>query len=1408
MQNKTDRWQMNRIGFVNFWLYDEQDFLFADGKLLLRGANGSGKSITTQSFIPFILDGNRSPERLDPFGSRDRKMDYYLIGVQDKDEATGYLFLEFKKEESEMYRTVGIGLRAQKGKNMNFWGFCLKDGRRVGYDFFLYREVGSKKIPLTKAELKKELAEDCFTESSGEYMEMVNRYLFGFQRLEQYDQFIRLLIKVRAPKLSKEFTPSKVYDILNSSLQTLSNEDLRAMVDAMEKMDEIQSRLESYREGYRDAGIIKVEYDRYNQYMLGQKAAVYQQLQEKMRHSAGQLKLLESEIHHLTEELEKGDCELAGYKEERETLEHEKTALQDGDLVRAVERGKQIQEEIDQGETEQTREEAALGSVTDKREEAYRQLKNDETNISQNMEAFEKQIGELEETQEILRLDSHGQYIKEMRSLPGKSFYQSVQEHILYTKKQIHGGLQALKQQEKAESEYSHAEEEWQTACVQTDHGLAQVNQCRQQEDEERDRLIEGYYRCQANNKELRLNGGILNQITEIVTRYQGMGEDKELRDLLIKRLTEVKTPLEELRLSLRHKRSQCQGEWEAAQSHLQELIQMKDPTPDRSEKTKEARVALEASGIPVHSFYEAVDFAPAVSAEARILLEEQLKDAGVLDALVVPSPWMGKAIKTLGLHSDRILRHGVENRDSASQNGNDASQNGSGAFRFDKLVPSGLSPEFDEAVTNILRGFSMGRGERSSLGEFVMEKGSEKRDSHEFVMGASGAKHLFDGNAMEKEGSGYALTLNSDGTYYHGLLQGHSVAEEQIGYIGAAARQQKRQEMIARQELTVAQWKQQIKDINEKLEVLAEQINLLQKEWEALPKTVDLIQAMDLLRDTENEYIQLRDISDRLEKNKRDLHELLQQKRQEVLILCKGLPYLRKVSEYEEAEEAADQYERLAAALERQESEIVHAKALESRMKDEIDRLEEQADQCFQRVDQVKRRLRVKRQELSAVEEILNKPENKERAQRLTQLENRLKELQRQIEDQGAENSAMGERLTSRRETLVLKKEQQQEGAAAEQTARSCYEEEWKLGFVFPTDVKSSEERLAEAASCLRENDRERGTDEMFNSLNRNYMQHSSHLTAYQPKIDECFEHIPGFVNKRYNIRFTWNGQQLSLYEFHKFLKNTIEETELLIQEEDRKLFEDILADTLVHKLNYRIMESRKWIKDMSSLMQHMDTSMGLSFSLDWRGRTGNGGNELDTAELEKLFGRDRALLTPEDKEKVSRHFRTHIQTAKRALEEDKQAVNYADLVRDALDYRQWFEFRMFFKKREKDKKELTNAAFNQFSGGEKAMAMYVPLFAAVSAQYQMADPGSPYIVALDEAFAGVDDKNISSMFELVETLHFGYIMNSQALWGCYETVKSLSICELLPSPEGDMITALPYYWNGKNRSLFEAAL
>ena len=104
------KWQLNRIGLVNFWYYDDESFDFVDGKMLLTGNNGAGKSLTMQSFIPFLLDGNMKPERLDTFRTKNKQMRNYLLEEDsDKEERTGYLYMELKRKDMEEYKTLGIG---------------------------------------------------------------------------------------------------------------------------------------------------------------------------------------------------------------------------------------------------------------------------------------------------------------------------------------------------------------------------------------------------------------------------------------------------------------------------------------------------------------------------------------------------------------------------------------------------------------------------------------------------------------------------------------------------------------------------------------------------------------------------------------------------------------------------------------------------------------------------------------------------------------------------------------------------------------------------------------------------------------------------------------------------------------------------------------------------------------------------------------------------------------------------------------------------------------------------------------------------------------------------------------------------------------------------------------------------
>lgn len=179
-----------------------------------------------------------SPERLDPFGTKDRKMISYLLEENDeREERTGYLYLEFKRQQSDVYLTLGMGIRARKGKPLDKWYFSLTDGRRVGKDFFLYKDTGEK-VTLSRRELENRVADGgrVFDRQS-EYMEYVNRQVFGFETVEEYKEMLDLLIQLRTPKLSKEFKPSVINDILSDSLQPLSDEDLRSMSEAIENMD-------------------------------------------------------------------------------------------------------------------------------------------------------------------------------------------------------------------------------------------------------------------------------------------------------------------------------------------------------------------------------------------------------------------------------------------------------------------------------------------------------------------------------------------------------------------------------------------------------------------------------------------------------------------------------------------------------------------------------------------------------------------------------------------------------------------------------------------------------------------------------------------------------------------------------------------------------------------------------------------------------------------------------------------------------------------------------------------------------------------------------------------------------------------------------------------------------------------
>ena len=1349
----NDRWKMNRIGFVNFWLYDEEDFEFADGRLLLRGQNGSGKSITTQSFIPFVLDGDRTPSRLDPFGSSDRKMEYYFLGEEGRDEATGYLFLEFKKESAGEYRTIGIGQRARRGKPMDFWGFVILDGRRIGYDLWLYKEVGSSKIPYDKREIRAVLGEEnFFTDSQSDYKKHVNQYIFGFRKEEQYEQFIRLLVKVRAPKLSKEFKPTKVYDILNDSLQTLSDEDLRAMVDAMEKMDDIQDSLETLNRAFADVKIIRNEYTRYNQYMLAKKAQAYLTEKEKVENLQREFEERRQKILETKEKRQQGTELLKELQEKERLAETERNGLLDMDLEEIDNKLDYARKQKEEAEHNETRWEDKIQDYKTRIWEQEQELKRLQERLEEKQRELEQQKDELDEQQEILRWEHHE---KACGIIENENF-EKAEEIIrdLDILKKLEECHQIIRQYEMLSGQYDEIAGQLEVLKQEKTEKEQAMKQAQTQVQDSIDQWITDVFEIKKNSGQWKPDEEIIHRIEEKVRGYQSVEDAGALQELLRADYEQQRQILLDQKTEKENVQKAIKEQLEKVQEELTTVLEQKELEPERSEETERSRAALAEKGITAVPFYKTVEFSDDLDRSACAQLEAQLQRAGLLDALVIADHDFSDIREKFPEFLDTVIH---------------MEETGNSGFSGLK-VNEELSPELKEETSRILS------------------------------------------NIYKKE-NGSGICIGTDGWFRQGILTGRADKSGDAEFIGILARKRRREQRIQELESEIRELNETLTGVESGIREIRSFLETLLNEYRQLPGFGEINAALALKKECEM-LLQIKS-AEYMQKEKQEQEKLQEknQKYQQMLQKCKLFPYGRTEAAYEEVGDAIEEYRHIWQEIRQDILQIITLKSNCIDRQDAMERDEQQMDDAFRELEHYSTKRKESELQIRQLEEYLNRPDIAEKANRLKQLREEIREIRDNISSLEKKVAIWADRMERMQEEEPEKKQELQKEIAAEQTLRNYFEEELALKLVLEREGRTLYDCAKAVAGFLRENDRNREQSEVFQALFRVYQQHNGSLIPYGTSIENCFgsdqntlEENGTALRSRVRIVSTWQGKQVYLEEFYNILKTAIEETELLIKEKDRELFEDILSQTISQQLTDKIEESRKWVADMSSLMNEMDTSMGLSFSLEWKPCKPENDTELEVGELEKILLRDHALLTMEDIEKVAAHFRSRIQAEKAKLEENNGTVTYIDLVRDALDYRKWFEFRMFYKRGEGSKKPLTNAAFNRFSGGEKAMAMYVPLFAAVNAQYQKAEnKDHPRMVALDEAFAGVDDKNISSMFELVQKLDFDYIMNSQSLWGCFETVRGLRIAELQRPQDSQVVSVIFYTWNGSERILDE---
>ncbi|MFT8708757.1 MAG: TIGR02680 family protein [Sporolactobacillus sp.] len=1356
-----EKWQLNRAGLINFWYYDVAVFDFADGKMLLRGANGSGKSVTMASLITVLLDGKKTPDRLDPFGSSARKMEDYLLGEEDvshRQERTGYLYLEYKRKGLDQYITTGMGMQARRHKSMTTWYFVLTDNRRIGMDLELYRQASSHEIvPLTRQELSNRIGGQLIS-SQQEYMRRVNELIFGFDNSDIYDDLIKLLLQLRRPKLSKEFKPTVMYDILQQSLPALKADDLQSVADTLEQIDQTRQQLAQASHELKLMRELSASYEKYRSYCLSELASHLSNTDEQRKTSEAKWQEITAERQRLTDQLADERADYQALEQKVAVLAKEKDDLSHHEVFRLA---------SDQNETRR-----AIGETEvklDKQEEKLSRKQAQLDELKRKIEAQETELEELDRERGQLRLEmddlAEAAHYHEHVAFVSDEARQENGETFAYWKKTVKDFLSHLRDVLKLLTDYEQKREALQREDkrlgeqIQKIAGIdMDIRQWQQNVAAEKERLQIALQKWRG-TLQFPVDDG---QWAQLLQNMDDLYDEMMLFDDALQPLRDALQAAEkdvQMQDAALAEREQAEHDQQTQLKDEREAWQQKkDPEPERSEEQQAYRAALAARGVEARPFYALIDFVTDTPQSVRNFLEAALREAGYLDALICADD--------LQLEADRQLKPNPELQ------------------LFRQTLSEYLVPDCPEGTT----------------------------------ISAELVQSVIDSIQLEGED---ALIIDEHGRYHLPALEGQASAQYQATFIGKASRDAFRLREIERLNEEIEQSAARAAELAEKRAALAARLDEFHAEMAAHPSDMDLKFAWQQRVAKEAEREQETRYKERIEAGLNQLkHEaaFLKNKLNETAA-SDQLPL--ELNAYHAAETAAFEYQEALADYINQSDQRRRIKKLMTAYTDQRTASQEEFEDYFQEQADLRATAQKLRLAAESIAEQLKLKNADEVTRRLQQVISEWEDGQRRLPKLAAAITTHEIQVTQLTADDARLKERSLFFAQLSEEWAELFRRAQALGQPDAAPPPDAIDGLVHEAlkNFKPDTDRKKRLEDDFETKFRSDygMLLDYHLQINDRKMTDEKDWMHALVSndltpyldqwreKTHQLVFEcdYQGARVSPRFVIEQLDRLISQQSVMLETRDQQLFEDIIFHSVGVTLRSLINRSEKWVQQMNAILSSRNNSSHLKLRISWKPLAAETDEELDTQQLVTLLRRDAQLLAPDDLEKMVRHFRAKIEACKARVQEEENTLTFDQVLREVLDYRQWFTFQIDYQKSGEPRRPLTNHRFFTFSGGEKAVAMYLPLYTAVYARYQDAGKNAPYIIALDEAFAGVDELNIAEQFATIEQLGFNYIMNSQALFGDYETVPALNIYELIHPEKQDFVTVIAYTWNGSEKVL-----
>src|SRR5262247_3248575 len=324
---QRERWQPLRSGFLNLYRYDREEFHYENGRLLLRGNNGTGKSRVLALQLPFLLDGEVIPQRLEPDADPAKKVEWNLLMGRYPDR-TGYTWIEFGRCDAggeKHFMTLGCGLNAAEDQSgVRRWFF--KTTQRIGIDLELANEANQV---LGKDRLREKIgATGEVFEDVGTYRHAVNDALFRLDDY-RYASLMNLLIQLRRPQLTRQLDETDLSGALSEALPPVSAAVIATVAEAFRNLESDRNQLESFKTALGAVERFLSGYCRYAEVAAKRRVdrvrAAHYEYEAWMKEilisetecdqSLAELARLKSELQHLSVEQQALQSEIAALEE-------------------------------------------------------------------------------------------------------------------------------------------------------------------------------------------------------------------------------------------------------------------------------------------------------------------------------------------------------------------------------------------------------------------------------------------------------------------------------------------------------------------------------------------------------------------------------------------------------------------------------------------------------------------------------------------------------------------------------------------------------------------------------------------------------------------------------------------------------------------------------------------------------------------------------------------------------------------------------------------------------------------------------------------------------------------------------------------------------------------------------------